>query len=83
MGGDLSHVFSGQVHEVFLSPTPIAQGQFYTRYPGALLSTELAISYMRRTAFEENSKIQVVSNDLVRRLSYTMEQLGEEERNSL
>ena len=38
---------------------------------------------MKRTAFCENAKIQIVSNDLVRRLSYTMEQMGEEERNKV
>ena len=38
---------------------------------------------MKRTAFNENSKLQIVSNDMVRRLSYTMEQLGEEERNKV
>ena len=36
---------------------------------------------MKRTAFAKNVKIQIVSNDLVRRLSYTMEQMGELERN--
>ena len=33
----------------------------------------------KRTAMEQNSKIQIVSNDLVRRLCNTMEELGEQE----
>ena len=38
---------------------------------------------MKRTAFNENSMLQIVSNDLVRRLTYTMEQMGEQERNKV
>ena len=34
----------------------------------------------KRSAMEENSKQQVLANDLVRRLCNSMEQLGEEER---
>ena len=33
----------------------------------------------KRTAMEQNSKIQVVANDLVRRLCKTMEELGSQE----
>ena len=33
----------------------------------------------KRTAMEQNSKIQIVANDLVRRMCNTMEELGEEE----
>ena len=34
----------------------------------------------KRTAMEQNTKIQIVSNDLVRRMCNTMEELGEQER---
>ena len=37
----------------------------------------------KRTAMVQNSKVQVVSNDLVRRLCNTMEELGSQETNRM
>ena len=35
----------------------------------------------KKSAMEENSKMKILSNDLIRRLSNTMEELGNKERN--
>ena len=42
--------------------------------------TSSSRTVQKRSAMEENSKHQVLANDLVRRLCNSMEQLGEEER---